>query len=165
MGYTVIMKPKIISLEQSLLLELFEFKDNNLIWKKRPDKLKRLIGKIAGCLHRSGYRTIKINNIEYPAHRLIWIYHYGSIDNDLVIDHIDGNKSNNDINNLRLVTQQQNCFNRSKLTSKGYSWNKNTNKWQSHIFVDGVQKYLGSFLNEKDARDAYSNALNRYFLI
>jgi len=139
------MKPNKITLEQSLLKNIFEYKDGNLMRKN----------KIAGSLHKSGYRQIKINNVIYPAHRLIWIFCNGSIDENMQIDHINGIKDDNRIENLRLVTAQQNCFNRSKLTAKGYTWNKNVKKWQASIWLNGKMNYLGLYSNEKDARNVY----------
>lgn len=146
MGNIVDMKPNKITLEQSLLHEIFDYKDGNLYRKN---------GEIAGGLHHSGYKQIKVNNVIYSAHRLMWIYHNGSIDENMQIDHINGIKDDNHIENLRLITAQQNCFNRSRLTAKGYSWNKDVKKWQSSIWVSGKQKYLGLFSNEQDARNAY----------
>lgn len=139
------MKPNKITLEQSLLKKIFEYKDGDLIRKN----------KVAGCLHKSGYKQIKVDNVIYPAHRLVWVYHNGSINENMQIDHINGIKNDNRIENLRLVTAQQNCFNRSRLNSKGYTWNKNVKKWQSSIFVDGQMKYLGLYANEQDARNVY----------
>jgi hypothetical protein len=139
------MKPNKITLEQSLLQRIFEYKDGNLIRKN----------KIAGSLHKSGYRQIKINNVIYPAHRLIWIFCNGSIDENMQIDHINGIKDDNRIENLRLVTAQQNCFNRSRLTAKGYTWNKNVKKWQASIWLNGKMNYLGLYSNEQDARNVY----------
>ena len=139
------MKPNNITLEQSLLQEIFEYKDGDLIRKN----------KVAGCLHKSGYRQIKVNNVIYPAHRLIWIFHNGSIDENMQIDHINGIKDDNRIENLRLVTAQQNSWNRSRLNSKGYTWNKDVNKWQASIWVNGKMNYLGLYANEQDARNVY----------
>ena len=159
------MKAKNITFSQNLLKELFDYKDNQLVWKNRPVKLKRLIGKIAGGLHKSGYRNIKIDNIIYPAHRLIWIYHYGSIDENLQVDHINGLKDDNAIENLRLVTAQKNCYNRSRLNAKGYSWNKNDKKWQASIWLNGKLKYLGSFIDEQTARNTYLKASSQYHVL
>jgi len=139
------MKPNKITLEQSLLQRIFEYKDGNLIRKN----------KIAGSLHKSGYKQIKINNVIYPAHRLIWVFCNGSIDENMQIDHINGIKDDNRIENLRLVTAQQNCFNRSRLTAKGYTWNKNVKKWQASIWLNGKMNYLGLYSNEQDARNVY----------
>ena len=140
------MKPNKITLEQSLLQDIFDYKDGQLFRKS---------GQIAGGLHKSGYRQIRVNNILYPAHRLIWIYFNGSINENMQIDHINGIKDDNHVENLRLVTAQQNCFNRSRLNAKGYTWNKDVKKWQASIWVSGKQKYLGLFHDEQDARNAY----------
>lgn len=149
------MKPNKITLEQSLLHEMLDYKDGELVWKNKPYNLVRLNGKVAGCMHKSGYRQIKLGNKLYPAHRIMWIYHNGSIDENMQIDHINGIKTDNRIENLRLVTHQKNSFNRSRLNAKGYTWNKVSQKWQASIFVGGKSKYLGLFLNENDARNAY----------
>jgi hypothetical protein len=139
------MKPNNITLEQSLLQKIFEYKDGDLIRKN----------KVAGCLHKSGYRQIKVNNVNYPAHRLIWIFHNGSIDENMQIDHINGIKDDNRIENLRIVTAQQNSWNRSRLTAKGYTWNKDVKKWQASIWINGKLNYLGLYANELDARNVY----------
>lgn len=149
------MKPNKITLEQSLLHEMLDYQDGQLVWKNKKDNLTYLNGKVAGCMHKSGYRQIKFGQILYPAHRIMWIYHNGSIDENMQIDHINGIKEDNRIENLRLVTAQQNCFNRSRLTAKGYCWNKAAQKWQATIQENGKNKYLGLFINEEDARNAY----------
>jgi len=155
------MKPKIISLEQSLLKEMFDYQDGNLVWKSVHPKCNYLLGKVAGCVHKSGYRVIKINDKIYTAHRLIWVYFHGSINDMLQIDHIDGNKLNNNIDNLRLVTAEVNCLNRSKHNAKGYSWNKHTKKWQASIMTNGKLKYLGLFVDEEEARSVYLEAFKQ----
>lgn len=149
------MKPNKITLEQSLLHEMLDYQDGQLVWKNKPYNLVHLNGKVAGCMHKSGYRQIKFGQVMYPAHRIMWIYHNGSIDENMQIDHINGIKTDNRIENLRLVTAQQNCFNRSKFTAKGYCWSKAAQKWQANITVNGKNKYLGQFTSEIDARNAY----------
>lgn len=165
MGYNLVMQPNKITLEQSLLKELFDYKNGQLVWKKVSLKKIYLIGQVAGATHHSGYRTIKINDIPYPAHRLMWVYHNGTIDENLQIDHINGDKTDNSIENLRLVTAQENAFNRSRLNAKGYTWNKKTNKWQAQIKANNIFKYLGSFLTEQEARNAYLKAVTIYHKI
>jgi hypothetical protein len=159
------MKPNKITLEQSLLHEMLDYQDGQLVWKNKPYNLVHLNGKVAGCMHKSGYRQIKFGQILYPAHRIMWIYHNGSISENMQIDHINGIKSDNRIENLRLVTPQQNCFNRSKFTAKGYCWNKAAQKWQATITVNGKNKYLGLFFNEIDARNAYITNANQLHLM
>ena len=79
-----------------------------------------------------------------------------------MIDHIDGNPLNNRIENLRIVTNQQNQFNRKQ--AKGYYWNKQYKKWIAQIIIDRKNKYLGYFENEEEAREAYLKGKEIYHL-
>jgi hypothetical protein len=117
----------------------------------------------SGCLDGQGYRIVKFNKKYYKTHRLIWIMHYGDISRKLEIDHINGIRDDNRIENLRLVTHQENQFNRPNV--KGYCWNKNDQRWQSYICVDSKTKHLGSFISEEDARQAYLDAKNKQHVI
>jgi hypothetical protein len=159
------MKPNKITLEQSLLHEMLDYQDGQLVWKNKKDNLAHLNGKVAGCMHKSGYRQIKFGQTLYPAHRIMWIYHNGSIDENMQIDHINGVKNDNRIENLRLVTAQQNCFNRSKFNAKGYCWNKTSQKWQATITLNGKNKHLGLFASEEDARKVYLDSVQNLHLM
>lgn len=118
---------------------------------------------------KHGYLTTSINNKKYSKHRLIF-YAYNQ-DWDISdcsvktnsIDHIDGDRKNNNIENLRVVTHQQNHFNRT--TAKGYYWHKGSKKWEARITVDGKRYYIGSFDTEEEARQAYLNAKEIYHMI
>jgi hypothetical protein len=92
-----------------LLREVFTYSnDGVLIWNNSRGNIAK--GTIAGNVSKStGYVMIKLNGSSYLAHRLIWVYHNKTIDNKLVIDHINNSKSDNRIENLRLVTQSENC--------------------------------------------------------
>lgn len=81
---------------------------------------------------------------------------------NLVVDHINDDKTDNRVKNLQLITQRENVYKtRDKYTSKykGVSFCKTTNKWQSKIFLNKRQKHLGKYENEYDAHLAYQNAL------
>lgn len=100
------------------------------------------------CLN--GTQTMKL------VHRLVGIAYIENRDNKECIDHIDGNKSNNNINNLRWVTHQENQWNKnisSKNTSgiKGVSWYKRDKKWRATINLN-TKIHLGYFDNIEDAR-------------
>lgn len=118
-----------------------------------------LIGKI------NGYISIKMKNnkklYDLKAHQFIFYKAYGKVVD--CIDHINGNKTDNRIENLREVTQQQNQHNRT--TAKGYSWNKISKKWQAHIRLNNKGIHLGVFDKEEDARSAYLNAKDIYHII
>mgnify|MGYP000135495521 FL=1 len=115
----------------------------------------------------NGYRKTIINKKHYKYHRVIYKLHNNDWDMDdeprkNPIDHIDRNPLNNNINNLRVVSMQQNTFNRD---CKGYYWIKNENKWKAQICIDGEQKYLGRFNLEEDAKNAYLDAKKLYHII
>lgn len=80
----------------------------------------------------------------------------------IVVDHIDGNKTNNTVSNLQLITNRENSTkDRKNGTSKypGVSWHKYYNKWQAQIQIDGKKIYLGRYSNELDAAKAYQEKL------
>lgn len=144
-------------IDHSLVKTLFYYKDGHLYWKKNNKK--------AGSLKPSGYIVVEVNNKNMMAHRLIWMYHYGKLDK--FIDHIDGNKSNNKIENLRLATKSQNCLNkkRTTLNTTGYKnvrFRKDNSKYEVRVTYNKKRLVLGSFDNleladlvAKEARDKY----------
>jgi hypothetical protein len=81
----------------------------------------------------------------------------------LVVNHIDFNRTNNNVENLEIITTRENV-NRKHLKSSskytGVSWDKNRNKWISKIKVNGKTINLGRFENELDASIAYEEKLN-----
>lgn len=83
-----------------------------IIWIKRTSKSSRVaIGGSAGWDNGEGYICIEVNNIKYQAHRLAWYLYYGKWPKGQ-IDHINGIRDDNRVENLRDVTVSQNCFNR-----------------------------------------------------
>ena len=130
------------------------------IYKINP-KWKKLSSYNNNC----GYKVINIGGKKYLLHRIISMLFLGlNIDDTKQhIDHIDVNRQNNNLENLRIVTQQQNNWNRTK--AKGYCFNKIANKFQVRIMKDGKAIYLGLFETEEEARQAYLNAKQKYHLI
>ena len=114
-----------------------------------------------------GYKTIYINKKQKLLHRFIYYAHNqewnisdGSTNN--YIDHIDGDKVNNDIRNLRVVTCQQNSFN---TRAKGFYWNKRDKKWMAKIGINKKQICLGYFHTEEEARNCYLEAKEKYHIM
>tara|TARA_R110000823_G_C15611817_1_gene466587 strand:+ start:59 stop:532 length:474 start_codon:yes stop_codon:yes gene_type:complete len=103
--------------------------------------------------NKDGYKHITINNKHFGVHRVVYkVYNPKWNINDTSkkneIDHIDLNRSNNNIENLRVVTGQENMFNRK---FKGYSWDKSSNKYQVQIIVNGKKIWGGRFKTEEEA--------------
>ena len=103
----------------------------------------------------------KKNTVNVKAHQLIWYLSTGEA--PYMIDHINGNKSDNRLSNLRVVNTQKNAFNRIKV--KGYNYYKPTDKYKSQIKINGKQIHLGYFETENEARQAYLNAKKIYHKI
>ena len=99
-------------LSQDTLRNILEFDPETGVftWKVNRGGTA-IIGAKAGRIHPSGYVHIKYQNVEYLAHRLAWIHHHGKIDQSLVIDHINGIRNDNRIQNLRQVTHAKNMQN------------------------------------------------------
>lgn len=89
---------------------------------------------------QSRYKQIYVDGKQWYEHRWIWTKHHGAIPNKMVIHHINGDGRDNRINNLALVTQQENM---QKEIGLGY--NKVGNKYRSHRVVHGKLKYLGLY--------------------
>ena len=82
----------------------------------------------------------------------------------VVVDHIDNNRLNNIVENLRLVSTRENTSKKNTNTSSKYIgvvWHKRHKKWMSAIMVNGFKKYLGYFNTEIDAYNAYCDELNK----
>ena len=109
-----------------------------------------------------GYAHTKVWGVRYLAHRVAWVIHYG-VGADLWIDHINGNRADNRIYNLREVTPAQNGFNRAenknnKCGLKGVTFHPRNSKWQARIRVGDKKVSLGYFHTKEDAHDAYIRA-------
>lgn len=108
----------------------------------------RYCGKTAGTMSSSGYIESRIGGINVSYHRLAWLYVYGELPD--VIDHINGNRSDNRISNLRSVSKDENSKNRGigKNNTSGFIgvfWSKDRRKWCAYIGTGRGRKVLGYF--------------------
>lgn len=112
-----------------------------------------------------GYKQGSINNHTYRSHRIIWKLVYDTVPEH--IDHINGNRTDNRIINLRSVNQQENLKNQKKRVNNtsgvnGVFWNEKRNCWISAIRFAGKNKHLGCFKNLEDAVDVRKKAEIQY---
>ena len=117
-------------------------------WKVRRGGSAKA-GSVAGCKKFDGYNYIKIDDKPCAAHRLAWLFIHGKFPNDQ-IDHINGVRDDNRIENLRDVDQFTNARNIAKRNDNtsgitGVCWHKVRNKWESRINIDGRKLHLGLF--------------------
>lgn len=137
---------------KSLLDELFEYKDGILY--RKLDTRNSKAGAVVGHLKSTGYLFVYLAGKYYPCHRLIWMMHYGEFPE--LIDHIDGNRQNNRIENLRSTDRFGNAKNR-KLNknntsgAKGVLWNKRLCKWSANVVSNNKRRFLGHFDSFQDA--------------
>jgi hypothetical protein len=120
---------------------------------------KNKVGDIAGCVNvATGYRTVKIRCVGYPAHRLVWLHVHG-VWPAHEIDHINGNKLDNRIENLRDVPHQVNVQNLRESTSSSSTGilgvGPHGDRWRARILLNGRTKYLGRFKTKEQAMAAY----------
>lgn len=147
---------------QDTLNQLFEYRDGMIFWRKRP-AFNIPAGSRAGSFSNDGYRKLKINNIGYVEHRIIWIMFNGEMPEGYQIDHKDCNPSNNKIENLRLATQTQNRYNQARYKKnksgyKGVGWHKAHGVWRARMGINKKVIHLGSFKTPELAHQAYKDA-------
>jgi len=150
-------------LTQELLQKLLDYNPNTGVFVWRISRVGVLKGTVAGSINKiDGYVKIVFNCKPYKAHRLAWFYVHGIMPPNQ-IDHINHNRSDNRLVNLRLATNQENCCNISKPINNtsgiiGVYWNKSTNKWRVKIEFNKKQIHIGYFTEFDEAVAARKEA-------
>lgn len=144
-----------MELTQKLLKEQVVYNKNTGIFTRKVKTSKANIGdKITRTTNR-GYIQFSVLGKLYLGHRLAWLYEYGHFP-EKHLDHINHDKTDNRIYNLREVTNQDNHKNRTKQSNNtsginGVYYRKDRNKWTSMITINGKIKCLGYFKDKEDA--------------
>ena len=148
-------------LTQKRLVDLLQYNPDTGIffWKSGTRKIK--VGSVAGTKNGRGYIQICINGKLYMAHRLAWLYVHGDMPS-MDIDHIDGNRANNEFTNLRHVSRSINLQNqrdvrggKAQNAKLGASFVKSTGRWHARIKVGNKQLSLGCFSSMQEAHEKY----------
>ena len=128
-----------------------------LTWKKAP-RFNINKGSKAGTIDKYGHLKLSFKGKKYFAHRVAYYLYHGNLDTKLVVDHINHNKTDNRIENLRAVTKQGNTCHQSQLKG-AYQYR---GKWCASIKLNYKNKHLGTFNTEEEAREAYLQAKRVY---
>ena len=136
-----------------------------LKWKVSVGKAKA--GSECGSIHKlTGYKRLTVKGRTLSHHRVIWAIHYGE-QPPSIIDHIDGNKTNNKIDNLRSGSNAVNQQNQTKahkrnLTSRHLGVSLFKGRWRAKIYHNKKYIFLGYFKTELEAAKAYKKAKRKH---
>jgi hypothetical protein len=155
------------SLTQSELKSLLHYNpDTGIFTRLTRSAFCVNIGDIAGGISVKGYLVIKVNNRQYRAQRLAFLYMTGYFPKHMV-DHINGIKTDNRWINLRDVSNRENNRNRKlSITNNsgcvGVLWYKPSKKWVSYIYINSKRIHLGYFNSLLNAVAARKSADIKY---
>lgn len=147
--------------------DYFHYENGAIFWKTRAGVSKkwtsRFLNKQAGCVYKNGYIVVSVDDKLHYAHRIIWEMKNGKIENGMQIDHINHDRSDNRIENLRVVDNQVNHTNRPKQSNNstgvvGVYKKSCGSRFYSQIKVNGSKIYLGTFSTIEEASSARKNA-------
>jgi hypothetical protein len=134
--------------------------ETGLLTRLTDNKRGRRIGDEAGSLHASGSKEVMVDGINYRYHRVAWLHFHG-VWPTFDIDHINGNKADNRISNLRDVPEDINMQNERRVRKNnksgfmGVHWRADRSSWVASIRVNGKSIRLGSFATAEEAEAAY----------
>jgi hypothetical protein len=138
---------------------------NSLNYRRTgKEKLLKLSKESNGYLQVCLFKNKKTKVFRVHQIVLMAFLNHNPCGHKLVINHIDFDKTNNNLNNLEITTQRQNT-NQKHLTSTskytGVCWDKSHKKWKAKIYINGTNKFLGYFNDELEADAAYKQILNK----
>lgn len=115
---------------------------------------------------QDGYYRFQLGGTAWKVHRVIWCLEHGDVDPGVILDHVDRNKTNNSLENLREGTQRQNCLNRTRQLRRFARFK--ANKWEAYFTtpVSGQYIYVGKYETEQEAHLAVlARRLELYWVI
>lgn len=155
-----------IAINQARVRELFDYDPVRgvLVWRVNRRGSFARVGAVAGSTGR--YVTVSVDCRIYPAHSLIWLWCHGVYPDE--IDHINRNKHDNRLENLRVCSRSQNTGNvglrSTNVTGyRGVWFAKHAGRWRAAIKINGRSKHLGYFGTAQFAAIAYNIAARKHF--
>ena len=142
------------------IIELLQYdQDTGMFRWRKSNGGRAKAGATVGCPTAAGYLRVRVYGRLFYLHRLAWLCATGDWPSGH-IDHINGDRTDNRLSNLRETNEQENAWNRQKQTNNtsgftGVTYNKANDRWIAQIKDCGVPVYLGSFKNKTDAAFAY----------
>jgi hypothetical protein len=155
---------KLIPLPLKEMTEFIAVDDTSptgLRWKKNAGHKRA--GTVAGSIPDRGlYSQVQFFGRAYQASRVVYALSHGMDIGDMQVDHVDRDRSNNSIKNLRLVSHRENCQNKTNHGKHppGVNWHKAANAFVASIYLNGSRKHLGCFASSDEAAAAYQKACN-----
>jgi len=151
---------KRLEVSQERVLELFKYEDGKLF--RRSDNKE--MGIYSTKHHR--YARIVIDGKDHKLHRIIFLYHHGYLPD--IIDHINGDRYDNRIENLREANTYQNrqnsrTYSTSKSGVKNVYWNSSMNKWRVSIHINGKKHCFGHYADLEEAKQVATSMRDKYF--
>lgn len=151
-------------MNQEIVKALFDYVDVGLYWKhSRGSNAKA--GNRAGRLLRTGYRSVHVSGRRYQEHRLVYLWHHGFMPKQ--VDHINRDKSDNRIENLRAADHSNNQMNTDTRGSqsglRGVRFVPKTGRWAARIYRNGKEIRIGTFATPEEASAAYKEAAKNMF--
>ena len=151
---------KRLQVSQERVLELFRYEDGKLFRRSDNQPVKIYVTKG----HR--YVRIKFDNREFKLHRIIFLYHKGYLPD--IIDHINGDRYDNRIENLREANTYQNrqnsrIYSTSKSGVKNVYWQANCKKWRVTMHINGKKHYFGMYTDIEEAKQVATSMRDKYF--
>lgn len=147
----------------------FKYEDGKIYWIEKTNfhshNIK--IGQEAGAENGFGYKRVMVNGRHTMVHHIVWVMHNGTIPDGMEIDHKDHDRSNNRIENLRLVDRLINMKNKSIYKNNstgacGVSLRKDSGKWRAIITVNKKKIYIGNYNTFDEALSARLEAERLY---
>lgn len=152
-------------MQQAELKTYVIYDANTGVFSARCKRNKIKPGDILGYKRPDGYVQFRVNGIRKLAHQWAYLYTYGYIPEEL--DHINLDKSDNRISNLRPITRSLNMHNTNKPVTntsgyKGIWLDKRVNKWVAELWLNREKIYIGNYDSPDIAYAAYCNVAKQY---